>query len=156
MWGPQLSVGEKKNRQQLPFSWVREKIGNLDMCSKRPNSPSGYIIPRQAPKVFLLSILLTSIFRHLKKVQQFLINRIHFQLSSDIHRHTHKVHTALHVSSLRSMKQHYASGNTALHSGEHSPRLSFMASLWSWYKFPKFSVQATEDIHLISFGLPSY
>lgn len=29
----------KKNRQQLPFSWVREEISNLDMCSKDQISP---------------------------------------------------------------------------------------------------------------------
>lgn len=41
-WGSTVVCGWKKNRQQLPFSWVREEISNLDMCSKRPNFPSGY------------------------------------------------------------------------------------------------------------------
>lgn len=55
--GSTVVCGWKKNRQQLPFSWVREEISNLDMCSKKTKFPLRLLtqFPRQSPDFSLLS-----------------------------------------------------------------------------------------------------
>lgn len=72
--GSTVVCGWKKNRQQLPFSWVREEISNLDMCSKKTNFPSGYWhnLPGK-PQTFPFEHIPNKLFfRHLKKFHRLL------------------------------------------------------------------------------------